>query len=209
MHAKYKWLLLPPAIAVLLFFGPLRSDASTNPTTGSNPPEATTPANDAVIGGALPESPTMTEVASTLAGVILLGVVVVMVLSRFAKPRARPMAEGQLLAVRQTLRLSGKHTVHVVQFEDRLLLLGESEGHLNVLEEIPGAGASSDDAEIARRAAEELEDGAVPRNLVIPRPDHPPAARAKPRPDNATRSETELADFRTLLKLARAEAKAR
>ena len=44
-------------------------------------------------------------------------VVVVMVLSKFSQRRG--IGDGELLAVRQSLRLSGKHTVHVVQFEDR------------------------------------------------------------------------------------------
>jgi flagellar biogenesis protein FliO len=180
MRGKYPWLVLPVAAALILFLGPLRA----RPTQPGKPVAASAP-------GTL-------EVLSTLAGVLCLGVVGVMVLARFTR-RGRGAGAGGALALRESLRLSGRHALHLVQLEDRILLLGECDGRLAVLDRAQAEPQLAAEAELAAREAEPLEDGATPRDLVIPRPAAPMHKRpAEPKPLG-----TALADFQRLLAAAR------
>ena len=212
MQAKYSWLLLPPAIALMLFLGPLRApdqETATDPVT--------------TTGAATPQMPDFVAIASTTIGVLLLGAIGVILYGRMTQ-RSRP-ATSDLISVRQTMRLSGRHAVHVVQFDERLLLVGESEGKLNVLDSVRDPQSSRDEETLAQRLDLVLEDedeGAVPRNLVIPRPEpeRTPAAAPAPAPSGkkvvkrvkrrkpvtaGATAETGVGamDFQALLKLAR------
>lgn len=196
MKAKYRWLLLPPALALVLFMGPLRQPAPAAETTTANTPSTESAEPETGTG---PELPGLDQVAFTLVGVLLLGAAGIAVYARIHGHKSGGAATG-LLSVRQSMRLSGRHHVHAVQFEDQLLLLGECDGQLSVLHAGPDANADADEGQIARRDAEEEDEGAVPIDLVIPRPAKPSPQRKK-----AAAAALKSADFQTLLKLARRE----
>ncbi len=215
-----KWLLLPPAVALLIVLGPLsmrseakplQNDIATVPTPG---PESTTanaesiqdkPKSKAALP--VPRTPDLWQVASTLIGVLVLGGATVALLRRM---RTAP-ATGNTGAVtlRQTLRLAPNKTLHAVEFDGRLLLLGASEKGIALLHAGGAtADATADEATIAMRsqalAAIEEDDGATPKDLVIPRPERPahklptPPATTGAVPTEKT-TKNLLHDFRALL----------
>jgi hypothetical protein len=194
MQAKYKWLLLPPALASVLMLGPLRPPA----------PAAAAPATAAPAAAPAAQPADLWPATSTVIGIVLLGTAGCLAFARVNPRKRQPGAD--LLALRQTLRLSGRHAVHALQFEDRLLLIGECEGSLRLLEHAPDADAAKDEARVADRVEPPEEDGAVPRNLVIPTP---PVRRqaALPKPPVARKTAAAAAprnaDFQALLRLAR------
>lgn len=199
MRDKLRWLAVPPALALLLMFGPWRNNtASRNPSAGtqtSGGVEAATvesSAGDSAKPGTV-ALPDLTQVVCTVLGVCLLGAAIVMGLARV---RASATGSGTALAVRQSLRLSGRHTVHAVEFADKLLLLGECEGSLRVLH-------SGDDPQLAPAASrtalppEPDDDGVVLKDMIIPRP---PRGDTSAVPRSASQPPSRgLRDFRALL----------
>ncbi len=224
MPNNRKWLLLPPAVALLIVLGPLSMRTNTARATDvpqaevaeAQPlPEALPAATQSPKGKTnalpVPRTPDLWQVTSTLIGVLLLGGALLMVLRRM---RTAP-ATGSTGAVtlRQTLRLAPNKTLHAVEFDGRLLLVGASEKGLQLLHAGGAAAdAAADEATIAARsqaavAIEEDEDeGATPKNLVIPRPPKPqqklptPPAVANEKAQPSGRDL--IADFRTLLSKA-------
>ena len=224
MPNNRKWLLLPPAVALLIVLGPLSMRTNTARATDvpqaevaeAQPlPEALPAATQSPKGKTnalpVPRTPDLWQVTSTLIGVLLLGGATLMVLRRM---RTAP-ATGSTGAVtlRQTLRLAPNKTLHAVEFDGRLLLLGASEKGIALLHAGGAAAdAAADEATIAARsqaavAIEEDEDeGATPKNLVIPRPPKPqqklptPPAVANEKAQPSGRDL--IADFRTLLSKA-------
>jgi flagellar biogenesis protein FliO len=224
MPNNRKWLLLPPAVALLIVLGPLSMRTNTARATDvpqaevaeAQPlPEALPAATQSPKGKTnalpVPRTPDLWQVTSTLIGVLLLGGATLMVLRRM---RTAP-ATGSTGAVtlRQTLRLAPNKTLHAVEFDGRLLLVGASEKGLQLLHAGGAAAdAAADEATIAARsqaavAIEEDEDeGATPKNLVIPRPPKPqqklptPPAVANEKAQPSGRDL--IADFRTLLSKA-------
>ena len=224
MPNNRKWLLLPPAVALLIVLGPLSMRTNTARATDvpqaevaeAQPlPEALPAATQSPKGKTnalpVPRTPDLWQVTSTLIGVLLLGGATLMVLRSM---RTAP-ATGSTGAVtlRQTLRLAPNKTLHAVEFDGRLLLVGASEKGLQLLHAGGAAAdAAADEATIAARsqaavAIEEDEDeGATPKNLVIPRPPKPqqklptPPAVANEKAQPSGRDL--IADFRTLLSKA-------
>jgi flagellar biogenesis protein FliO len=145
---------------------------------------------------ALPRTPDLWQMTTTLVGVLLLGGVGIFMLRRMRDGKARrPAGSGSVASLRQVLRLSGKHAVYAIEFDDRLLLVGDSDRGLTLLHQ-GRTPEKSDEAIVAARA--EIEDeGAVPRNLAIPRPATPP--RTLPRPPLPTPRQSAYGDFRSLL----------
>lgn len=222
MIGKYKWLVIPPAAAVILFLGPFRQGGITHPTdsattaaapAGSDPAEGAAP--DAATGAdtgtesatpAVLRMPDLWQVMSTLVGVLLLGGVGIVLLGRLRNGVGG--GAGSLVTLRQSLRLGSRQHLHAVEFDGNVLLLGEVEGKLTVLH----TGAPPEHIEEEAVLAETAEEGAVPRNLVIPRPpEHPrtsPEQRGAGKHGTAirgagARSAAELSDFRSLLRKVR------
>lgn len=195
MNSKWKWLLLPPAAAVVLLLGPLRGAPEAKPD-----PEPARPASPAQTGGktAAPGLPDVFTVGSALIGVLLLGGVG---LALFAKLRGGSTTGDRVVALRQSLRLSPRHRLHVVELDARLLLLGECDGNLTVLGRSEAPEAAQDERTVAARANDErmLEEGATPPDLVL-RP-HPGNRRRESSPPRTANSA--LTDFRALLRRAR------
>ncbi|MCA8951818.1 MAG: flagellar biosynthetic protein FliO [Planctomycetes bacterium] len=205
-----KWLMIPPAVALLLVLGPLTMrgpGAVAAPATGD-----ATPAEAEAPGTLLPKTPDFWQLGSALAGVLLLGTVAVLGLRRL-RGGATP-ARGQkakVVTLRQTLRLGQRQALHAIEFDDRILLVGESERGLALIESGRLPDTLGDEADANHRAAELLEsalvaaeDGATPKNLVIPRPEQPSRALPK-RPAVVARQGTpspSLNDFRALLQKA-------
>ena len=224
-----KWLLVPPAVALLLVLGPLsmQGGATADPAAerAAALRAATAPLRDDGAGTetpaadanttrsnprtpAAPRTPDLWQMASALAGVLLLGVVGVAVLRKL-RGGASPSGGGSLLTLRQTLRLSPQRALHAIEFDDRVLLVGENERGLTLIDRGRLPNSVADEAEVLARTAvqgrvdatvgDDDDDGAVPKDLVIPRP--PAAARAAA--DAARERRTaRLADFRNLLQQA-------
>ncbi len=200
MSIRNKWLLLPPAAALLLFLGPLRVDPAA-PATAA-PAITATPAE--TPGIAVPRTPDLWQFGSTLIGVILLGAAGIFV---YARSRTGARTGGpKVVAVRQALRLSPKHHLFAVEYDERLLLLGASDGRITLLHDGRLPERAADEALVAARVDEVLadddEDGAVPKDLVIPRPERPAAAR-RPTPP---RSVVEAALAAAMQNLSKGEA---
>lgn len=219
MKSTPKWLVIPPAVALLLLVGPLAmsgsDDALRSPSsepvlaakptlalTSSDKPEALSPGADA-RGGALPGSmvprtPDLWTMTSTLVGVLLLGGVGLLGLKKL-RGGATPQGAHNIATLRQTMRLGPKQALHAVEFGNRILLVGESEKGLALISSDELPDAAKDEATVLARsqppAAE--EEGATPKNLLIPRPDG--ERRAKPAPSKADVAIAKLNDFRALL----------
>jgi flagellar biogenesis protein FliO len=213
MAKNHRWLFLPPAVALLLVLGPLSMTAGgkESMTSGGKDEAARKPPAAAAAPAdrpALPRTPDLWQIGSTLCGVLLLGGALVFVVRR--AQRGPSPAGSQLIALRQTVRVSPKQAVHAVEFDGRLLLLGEGERGLQLLHAGALPDQAADEAAVAGRAAViDDDDGAVPKNLVLPRPAarapasapaglpaRRPAAAA---PHNAAPRPRTLGDFRTLL----------
>ena len=190
MQAKFKWLFLPPALALVLFLGPLQSESSTRPPTDRN----------ATKMPATPELPGGWRITSTLIGVLLLGAVGIVVYQRLSK--IRPTGDAEFMRLRQTLRLSQRHNVYAVEFDGEVLLLGETDGNIGVIRSGGAAPeVARDEAEVLDRGyLDDGDDGAVPRDMVIPRPSA--AVRARP----GTQAAATLANFKNLLTRTRSTA---
>ncbi len=222
MKSMPKWLLIPPAVALLLVLGPLSMQGSSTanaattaaanlktqqPEAESGPTAAAQRPGRPVL--AAPRSPDLLQMCSALVGVLLLGVGGVMLLRKL-RGGAAPSRGSTIASLRQTLRLSARQAVHAIEFDDRILLVGEHERGLVLLDSGKLPERAADEAEVmARRAppaaaaAEPDEDeGATPRNLLIPRPETPsrriPTQPAMP----AARPTPDLNHFRTLLQKA-------
>ena len=192
MRSKYAWLLLPPALALIVFIGPLQSlnpSTSGNTATNTNSPDvperaSTTTANRtrSEVGSQLPQLPSMWQVGSTLIGVLLLGVTFVFLIRKVKLSRLA--APGSALTLRQSLRLSAKHHVHAVQYEDQILVLGACDNSISVLLTSADPGIAEDEAEIQRRN-DDLDEGAVPRDMILPRPEKA-RTKAPKKPRTAT-----------------------
>jgi flagellar biogenesis protein FliO len=220
MKSTPKWFLIPPAIAALLILGTLSMDGSGQPANAQersqNPqPERTERAATSTVQpvegdarkrpSALPKTPDTWQLISALTGVLLLGIGGVLVLKRLRHgPTAKPAQA--LVGLRQTLRLSAKQALHVVEFDDRLLLVGDSDKGLVLVESGKLPERAADEAAILARALaaattanEEEDEGAVPKDLVLPRPPQPPLRKpATP----AKTAPAGLGDFRSLLQKA-------
>ena len=197
MQARYKWLLLPPAIALVLFMGPLRRVGLPSADSGS------TQDIEAEVGRSIVPLPDIWQVTSTLLGVLLLGGAGIMFLARFRRgPSPR---RGDLMSLRQSLRLSARHSVYAVQFDNSLLLLGESDNHLTLIRLGRDPEQLEDEEQLVSREADE-EEGAVLRDMVIPRPQEPATKVVRssqiPKPG---RSRPSLDEFKELLRRVKAE----
>lgn len=225
MRSKYAWLLLPPILALIVFLGPLQNLNDDSSSSSSSLSSAGNKANNsalvsgpagalagtrpasakrASVGTGVPQLPNFWQISSTLVGVLLLGVVF-LGLMRKLKENSR-VTPNSPLVLRQSLRLSAKHHVHAVQYEDKILVLGTCENNVSVLCTGEDPSLAEDEARLAER---EQEEGAVPRDMVLPRPDKKPRQLPK-KPttptDVAQEAARKLANFRTLLKQARAKA---
>jgi flagellar biogenesis protein FliO len=207
-----KWLLVPPAVALLLILGPLSMrgadaapDATAAPVTTPAAAPATAPEgrNSRATPPAAPRTPDLWQMSSALIGVLLLGAGGIFVLRRL-RGGAAPTGTSTLATLRQTIRLGQKQALHAIEFDDRILLVGETERGLTLLDRGRLPNAIADEAEVLGRTAAATaddDDGAVPRNLVIPRPANPPA-RTLARAAAATATQQRLNDFRNLLQKA-------
>lgn len=209
MRSKYAWLLLPPILALIVFLGPLQN-LNINPSPAKSNPNHTASTDNgkatkrAGVGAGVPQLPNFWQISSTLVGVLLLGVVF-LGLMRKLKENSRATSDSPLV-LRQSLKLSAKHHVHAVQYEDKILVLGTCDNSVTVLCEGEDPNIAADEARLAER---EKEEGAVPRDMVLPRPEKtqrklPKKPRAAT--DVAQDAARKLANFRTLLQRARAKA---
>ncbi|MHC5064180.1 MAG: flagellar biosynthetic protein FliO [Planctomycetota bacterium] len=136
--------------------------------------------------------PGMDQMVSTLLGVLILGSVGLVIFARLRKPKSS--GTSTLVSHRQSLRITPKHHVHVLEFDNQLFLIGTCESSVNVLKVSDSPDGNVDEMEIAQREDDE-DEGAVPKDLIIPRP---PARQAKPKPS------LDVAQFKKLLAKAKA-----
>lgn len=173
------WLLVPPAVALLLLLGPLSMQSAAKSSDAPIPPQPTVPAaqpTDGMVIGraaqrvpAAPKSISLLDISSSLAAVLVLGAVGIYVLRR-VRGGVAPTGGSSLITLRQSVRLSAKQIVHALEFDDRIVLVGESERGLALLDKGRLPEPEADERSVAQRAEAPAEEGAVPKNLVIPRP---------------------------------------
>lgn len=217
MKSTPKWLMIPPAAALLLLLGPLAMGGADAPARPEEParsapteqprafvlPEdpADAPGEDAqragLPGSLVPRTPDLWQMSSALVGVLLLGGVALLGLKKL-RGGASPQRPQTLATLRQTMRLGAKSTLHAIEFDNRILLVGDGEKGLTLIESSTLPDAVADEATVLARSAptqpEEGDDGATPKDLLIPRP----AGEAAP----ATKADIAIAklnDFRALL----------
>ncbi|MCA8974692.1 MAG: flagellar biosynthetic protein FliO [Planctomycetes bacterium] len=213
-----KWLMIPPAVALLLVLGPMSMQGNLGSTTGVAPASttaATPPAETSAAANpssrlpAVVPTPDFWRIGSTLIGVLLLGGLCIYGLRRM-RGSAVSTRGPSLLTLRQSMRLSQRQALHAIEFDDRILVVGETERGLTLIGSGQAPGPVNDEAEVAARAAELLasvsldDDGAVPKNMIIPRPaggpqSSPPRQPTLPRARDGSKS---LNDFRALLQKA-------
>lgn len=216
MKSMPKWFLIPPAIAALLLLGSMSMQNGGTPRDAAPASAVAAPASGAPAASkgretpALPRTPDLTQTISALAGVLLLGVGGVLLLRRLRGPARSPRG-ATLLTLRQSLRLSAKQAVHAIEFDDRILLVGESERGLALLDGGRLPERTADEAEVLSRGAvapaglaAHLDEGATPKDLVLPRPAAPQKPRLPTPPGSkpVERAPVGLADFRNLLQKA-------
>ncbi|MFO1076173.1 MAG: hypothetical protein U1E73_00440 [Planctomycetota bacterium] len=125
-----KWWLVPPVVAVLLILGPLSMQSPAAPA--STPPSTQSPASAPTETArpertiALPRTPDFWQIGSTLLGVLVLGAAGVFGLRRL-RGGVAPTRGATIVTLRQSLRLAARATLHAVEFDDRILLVGESD----------------------------------------------------------------------------------
>lgn len=226
MQASLKWLLVPPALALVLFLGPLRDfGAGSGPGTGAEQTasETTDPKRESKTAlpreGATKDSkaakvttpslPNLSQATSALVGVLLLGGTFVYLLAKLRNAKAP--SKGSHIAVRQSVRLSPRQHLHAIQWDDRLLLIGECDGKLAVLKEAADPQVAADDRNVTERGVAGVDpddEGAVPRDMIIPRAPGRPARTTPPKQPvspAATAATKALAEFKALLNRAQKE----
>ncbi|HLQ36743.1 MAG TPA: flagellar biosynthetic protein FliO [Planctomycetota bacterium] len=206
MKLDRKWLLLPPAAALLICLGPLTMASGRNGNPQKNAPATaaartaqdarTDKGTDKGNGQLAPRTPDLWQLGSTLIGVLLLGAAGVFLVRRARGGRPKTTGSGAC-ALRQTLRLGAKQALHVVEFDDQLLLLGHGDHGFAVLHHVRSPERALDEATLAARSVADGDDGAVPKDLLIPRPARP--QRPPVTPPSPPRRSGVLNDFRTLL----------
>lgn len=222
MKSTQKWFLIPPAIAAMLILGTLSMQQGAAPTAKPDPRAAAPTGSGAALEGdlqknprpqpALPRTPDLWQMSSALLGVLLLGAGGLVLLRRLRQGPA-PKPGQSLIALRQTLRLSPRQSIHAIEFDERILLVGDTDKGLVLLEHGRLPDRIADEAEVLARTAaaidalvDDRDDGAVPRNLVIPRPDgsapRVPTTLPTGKAAKAGQPAVGLGDFRTLLKKA-------
>ncbi|MEI6128459.1 MAG: flagellar biosynthetic protein FliO [Planctomycetota bacterium] len=210
MPKNYRWLLLPPAVALLIVLGPLtmQSKKTAIQTTADKVERDSVAAVAAVATPTvlnqerktMPRTPDAWQITSTLVGLLLLGGAGLYLLRRLQNG-SRAKGTGTI-ALRQSVRLSARQAVHAIEFEGKLMLIGEGERGITLLATGTPPEHAADEAIIAARelaTVEAEDDGAVPKNLVIPRPAAPAEKAPTTIPMSAPKKRPLLGDFRALL----------
>jgi flagellar biogenesis protein FliO len=216
-QTKILWLLIPPVLALLVFLGPLGGSGAAIATAATDPSTRLRP----------PPTPDLWQVASSLLGVLLIGAVAVMLIAKLrgSRARARPGAAGELLTLRQSLRISARQHLHAVEFDGRVLLLGECENNVTLVTSTGDPDARADEHAITGRrdeldgvdlldtpAASETPGRGRPRTLASAaghaRTDRrrPGLPVAPPQTNRSGLATANLADFKSLLQRARKQA---
>ncbi|HEU4418540.1 MAG TPA: hypothetical protein VFT55_06345 [Planctomycetota bacterium] len=121
MKAIPRWLLIPPLVAALVVLGPLSMQSAASPAWSW---------------------PDLWQTTAALLVVALLGLVLLGAGGLVPRLRGQPKLGAKLVTLRQTQRLSAQLTVHALEFDDRILLVGEHARGLVLLESgrVPASG---------------------------------------------------------------------
>jgi len=210
MQVNKKWLLLAaPLLGALLVLGPLSGrNGSATSARGATPSDRATTESGGLRGSRTGSSPTaadqagpdLWQIVSTTAGLLILAGVGLTWLSRVRGDRGG--SGDAMVNLRQTLRLGQKSRLHAVQFDNRLLLLGETEHSVSLLREMDDPAIAADEREVLGR--DDLDativGGAEPKDLVQRQ-----AQRAVERAAAAGALTTDaIGDFKALLRRAKA-----
>ncbi len=178
---EWKWLAIVPLLAAVMVFGPVLFSGG-----NSNAPAA----NDGTWrrNAETAATPSFLTLGTSLGVVLLLAVGGIFLLRRLQAGQEH--AREREIRVKESRRLSPKRSLHLIRAADRLLLLGESEVGLQLLADLtprePEVTLPAS-APVAVEPEPLEEDGAVPRDLVIP--NHPRKETLK----------SQIQDFRELL----------
>lgn len=122
--------------------------------------------------GREPLGPDFTELATMLGLVLIVGVAGLIVLRRVKQTQQGGDDQGPL-RVRQTVRVGQRHRLHAIEFEGRVLVVGDSEQGLSLLTEERLANHDAD-------SGVDLPDTYIPRPSATPRETYPENEPVKP-----------------------------
>ena len=206
--SKPLWLALPVLLAFVVLLGPWSGSTAAAPETAAS-------------GLRIPPTPSVWQVVCSLIGVLFVGAIGLMMIAKF-KGISRPAGRGKAgdpLTLRQTLKLSPRHRVHVVEFDSMVLLLGECDNNLAVLNTVADPVVVRDERSVADREFEISEQGVDLLDTPPPRkpPRKPPRSLAAakgaragvgvhPQSGRNAVAAANLAGFKTLLRQTRKSA---
>ncbi|MEZ5989357.1 MAG: flagellar biosynthetic protein FliO [Planctomycetota bacterium] len=201
---KLKLFLLIPLAAALLVLSTLIQPQAPSARRGPEIVAGRQPDGTRDAGAVAAPTTNITTVALTLAGILVLAAGTILVVRRLQG--GIDTVHDREIRIKETRRLSGKRLLHLVRASERLLLLAESEHGLSLLCDLTPDEhglAAADLAELERAPValgdDEDDDGAVPRDMVIPRPARRPAPARQARPAPAAKAAALPADFKKLL----------
>ncbi len=193
--AKYKWLIAMPVLAFALVFGPTLLQSDKKPA--ENPRSAKSAIFRKSEKKEVPATSAIdpTSMALSLFGVLVLACGAIWLLKKIQLGNSTP--GGREIQIKETHRLAPKRSIHLARVCDRLLLLADCEGGIQLLTDLtPKDEETVLDALLTQETASVTiprpeAEGAVPRDFGSRVADQVETA---PAPSPAT-----LGNFRELL----------
>ena len=202
---RIKWIFVLPILAAVLVLLPVLIPSKANPgNQGPAGPSISTWKRGGTEAGI--EGPSFLTLTTSLGIVLLLGVGTIVILRKMQGGGVN--SPEREVIVKESRRLSPKRTIHLVRAVDRLLLVSESEMGVQLLSDLtPREETAAQPAavlvpqvaipqpEVEPAAAE--EEGATPRDLLLPRNEKARQA--------AIKASAKLSNFRELMTKLAAE----
>ncbi len=205
---RIKWIFVLPVLAAVLVLLPVLVPSRKKNLGNEGPtgPSISTWKRGGTEAGI--EGPSFLTLTTSLGIVLLLGVGTIVVM-RKVQGSGLNSPEREVV-VKESRRLSPKRTIHLVRAVDRLLLISESEMGVQLLSDltpreegavqpvlVQQAPVTIPQPEAPRAKAPEEEEGATPRDLLLPRNERARQA--------AIKANAKLSNFRELMTKLAAE----
>jgi flagellar biogenesis protein FliO len=202
---RIKWIFVLPILAAVLVLLPVLIPSKANPgNQGPAGPSISTWKRGGTEAGL--QGPSVLTLTTSLGIVLLLGVGTIVILRRVQ--RGSVNSPEREVVVKESRRLSPKRTIHLVRAVDRLLLISESEMGVQLLSDLtPREETAAQPAAVVvpqvaipqpePEPALPEEEGATPRDLLLPRNERARQA--------AIKASAKLSNFRELMTKLAAE----
>ena len=194
IDGKTLWLLIPILVAVVATIGLFGF---------------TTSAAESALQGATPDTPASANATSWIIALLALtvGVLLIAKMRRIDSETVRSSG-GEIMRLRQSLRVSSTHRIHAIEFDSKILLIGESEHQLVVLQasDIPTIVG---EVRETQRHSEFAIQGVDLKDTRRPRREASgtaPIPAAETTPERRAIAAANLANFKSLLQQAREHA---